>query len=91
MLFLESVSLCKWSCHLWYLLGTCSFLNAAHVVQDDGFAGVKRHWRVDGEALVADAANDQAARHILHFSSEHSPGRLTWTLVTQTQPLLNHC
>lgn len=63
-------------------------LNTAHVVWDDGFVWVKRHWGINGEALVADTANEQTTGHILHFSSGHCPGSITWTLDTQRYPFL---
>lgn len=60
-----------------YVLSTCSFLNTAQVVWDDGFVGVKWHRWIDGDTLVANTANDQATGHILHFSCEHCPRSLT--------------
>lgn len=82
----------KEKCFLWVLffwncvLCTCSLLNAAHFVGDDGLAVVEWHWGIDWDALVADAADDQATGHILHLTSEHCARTLTWALDTHRWP-----
>lgn len=65
--------LVKDRCVFW----TCRFLDSAQFVWDDGLAGVKWHRWIDRYALVADAADDQAAGHILHLASEHRPRAIT--------------
>lgn len=56
--------------------------NATIPVWYDGFAGVKRHGGIDGEAFVADATDDQATGNVLHFTSEYSLGFFSRTLVS---------
>lgn len=74
-LIFESLSLC-----------TCSFLNSAHFVGDDGLLLVEWQRPVDWDALVADAADDQAAGDILHLTSEHCTRALTWALDARKWP-----
>lgn len=73
--FFETVFLC-----------TCSFPNAAHLVGDDGLLLVEWHRGINWDALVADAADDQATGDILHLTSEHCARALTWTLHTHKWP-----
>ena len=63
-------------------MSTCSLLDSAQAVWDDGLAGVKGHGGVDGEALVADAGDDQTAVHGLHLARGHGHGAVPRTLIT---------
>ncbi|PWA21522.1 hypothetical protein CCH79_00003474 [Gambusia affinis] len=52
---------------------TCGLVNPAHRVWHDGSAGVERHGGIDGEALVADAADDKTAGNVFHLSGQNGP------------------